>query len=44
MNTSNNNSVLVNKLIKLGVNDPDTARIIIDEYIRTGIIRIPTVA
>ena len=40
MNTSPNNSVLVNKLIKLGVTDPDKAHKIIMEYMRTGKIII----
>ena len=40
MNTSPNNSVLVNKLIKLGVTDPDKAEKIIMEYMRTGKIVI----
>jgi hypothetical protein len=36
MNTSKNNSVLVNKLIKLGVTDPDIAHQIMAHYLKTG--------
>ena len=40
MNTSKNNSVLVNKLIKMGVTDPDKASKIMDHYLKTGKIII----
>ena len=36
MNTSKNNSVLVNKLIKLGVTDPAIAHRIMADYLQTG--------
>lgn len=32
----NNNSVLVNKIIKMGVTDPVVAREMIARYLRTG--------
>jgi hypothetical protein len=36
MSTSKNNSVLVNKLIKMGVTDPEIAHKIMDHYLKTG--------
>ena len=36
MNTSPNNSVLVNKLIKMGVTNSDIAHKIMDHYLTTG--------
>ena len=40
MKISPNNSVLVNKLISMGVTDPDIAHRIMAEYLRTGKIII----
>ena len=40
MNTSPNNSVLVNKLIRMGVTDPDKANKIMDHYLKTGKIKL----
>lgn len=39
----NNNSVLVNKLIKMGVTDPVLAMKITDQYKKTGILSKDTV-
>jgi hypothetical protein len=36
MNTSPNNSVLVNKLIRMGVTDSNIAWKIMNEYLQTG--------
>ena len=36
MNTSPNNSVLVNKLIRMGVTNSDIAHRIMSEYLQTG--------
>jgi hypothetical protein len=40
MNTSKNNSVLVNKLIKMGVTDPLIAHKIIENYLKTGKLKL----
>jgi hypothetical protein len=40
MNTSPNNSVLVNKLIKMGVTDPKVAHQIMDHYLKTGKLKL----
>jgi hypothetical protein len=40
MNTSPKNSVLVNKLIKMGVTDPLIAQRIIENYLKTGKLKL----
>lgn len=40
MNISPNNSVLVNKLISMGVTDSEVARKIMENYLKTGKIII----
>jgi hypothetical protein len=39
MNISPNNSVLVNKIISMGVTDPKVAHKIMDHYLKTGKIK-----
>ena len=34
----NNNSVLVNKLIKMGITDPEIAHKIMQHYLKTGVL------
>ena len=36
MNISPNNSVLVNKIINMGITDAEVARKIMDHYLKTG--------
>jgi hypothetical protein len=38
MNTSPNNSVLVNRIIRMGVTDPLVAAKMLDHYLKTGIL------
>ena len=40
MNTSPNNSVLVNKIIKMGVTDPAIAHMMMANYIKTGKLKL----
>ena len=40
MNTSPNNSVLVNKIIKMGVTDPQVAHAMMEQYLRTGKLKL----
>ena len=40
MNTSKNNSVLVNKLIKMGVTDPKIAHRMMAHYLKTGKLKL----
>jgi hypothetical protein len=39
MNTSPNNSVLVNRLIRMGVTDPQVAYAMMARYLRTGVLK-----
>jgi hypothetical protein len=46
MNTNPNNSVLVNRIIRMGVTDPAVAHAMMEQYLRTGKLKsvaVPTV-
>ena len=40
MKISPNNSVLVNRIIKMGVTDPKVAHAMMDRYLKTGILSV----